>query len=221
MSSKTTLRTSIVMAGLLAASAAQADITIPVNSLVVNCVQAFSDRAQKGFRASNVSLQALGNATQSGTTITFPVTKLVIGSGLKIVIGTAVGAALKLSRPMDDGSEAWIVLANLWLDYRANQVVADVTIPGAPTVKNATIYNFKVDTPLALKYKFPLSITGHEVLNKLMLTEQSKDLHMAGLQYEDYIRPGVLDTTDFGTLTQDLLLKFRSRPLSTKPYIVK
>ncbi len=222
MGLKLTLRSSLVVAGLVVASAAQANLTIPVNALVANSVQAFSDRANKAFKASSVTVQALGNASEVAgaplPTFSFPITTITIGSGLKIVKGDAKGSALKLSRAMDDGSEAWVVIANFTLDYNAKQVLADTTIPGVPTVKQTPIYNFSVATPLALKYKFPLTITGHEVLDKLMLTETAKDSMMNGLVLDDYIRTAVLDTTDFGTLTQDIQVKFRAKPVSMTPY---
>jgi hypothetical protein len=59
------------------------------------------------------------------------------------------------------------------------------------------------------------------VLDKLFLTEEAKDNMMAGLVLDDYIRAGVLDTTDFGTLTQDIAVKARPKPVSTTPYVVK
>lgn len=225
MGFKLTLRASLVVAGLVAASAAQANLTIPANALVADSVQAFSDRATKAFKASSVTVQGLGNATAvAGAPLpafSFPITSITVGSGLKIVKGDAKGSALKLTRAMDDGSEAYVVIANFTLDYNAKQVLADTTIPGVPTVKQTPIYNFNVATPLALKYKFPLTITGHEVLDKLMLTETAKDSMMAGLMLEDFIRSAVLDTTDFGTLTQDIQVKFRSKPVSTTPYTVQ
>lgn len=224
MGFKMTVRTSLIAAGLVASSLAHANLTIPSNGLVADSVQAFSDRANKAFRLQGVTVLPLGNATAvAGATLptfAFPITSITIDGSLKVVSGDAKGSALKLVRTLDDGSEAFVVIANFTLDYKAKQVLADTTIPGVPTFKQAAIYNFNVATPLALKYKFPLTITGHEVLDTLMLTEDAKDKMMEGLVLEDYIRTGVLDTTDFGTLTQDILVKTR-KAVSTTPYTVK
>ncbi len=221
---KMTLRCTAIIAGLLAATAAQADIAIPVNALEVNTVQAFSDRCTKALRAINTTISALGTTTPvpgaALVSFSLPITSITIGNGLKIVKGAGLGTALKFDRKMDDGSKAWVVLANFWLDYATKRVLADGTIPGSPTVKDVVVYHFNMDSPLALKYKFPLSITGREVVNKLMLGESVKDLFMAGLQLDEFVRPGVLDTTDFGTLTTEALVKFRSKPGSAKPYVV-
>ncbi len=224
MDFKMTLRSSLIITGLVASSVAHANLTIPMNALVADSVQAFSDRANKAFSLQGVTVSALGNATAvAGATLptfSLPITSITINSSLKIVSGDAKGSALKLARTLDDGSEAWVVLANFTIDYNAKQVLADTTAAGVPTIKQQPVYNFNVATPLALKYKFPLSITGHEVLDHLMLTEQAKDSMMSGLVLDDYIRAGVLDTTDFGTLTQDVSVKFRAKPVSTTPYTV-
>lgn len=224
MGFKPTLRASLIIAGLVAASAAHADLTIPTNALVANSVQAFSDRANKAFNVSSVTVSALGNATPVAgaalPTFNLPITSITIGSGLKVASGTAAGSALKLSRTLDDGEEGYVVLANFSINYKTKQVLADTTIPGVATVKQASVYNFNIATPLALKYKFPLAVTGHEVLDTLMLTEEAKDNQMAGLGLPDFIRGSVLDKTDFGTLTQDIAVKLRSRPVSAKPYVM-
>lgn len=224
MGFKMTVRSSLIVAGLVASSVAHANLTIPSNALVADSVQAFSDRAAKAFKVQGVTVSGLGNTTTvAGATLptfSFPITSLTVNNSLKVVSGDAKGSALKLSRTLDDGSEAWVVIANFTIDYNTKQVLADTTIPGVPTVKQQAVYNFNIATPLALKYKFPLSITGHEVLDTLTLTEPAKDNMMAGLVLDDFIRAGVLDTTEFGTLTQDVQVKFRSKPVSTTLYTV-
>jgi hypothetical protein len=225
MGFKINLRSTLVVAALAASTAAHADLTVPFAGLVGNSVQAFSDRANKAFTLQSVTVSALGNGTAvAGATLpafNFPITSITVGSKLNIVSGAASGSALKLSRTLDDGSEAFVVLANFTIDYNAKQVLADTTITGGAVVKQHAIYNFNIATPLALKYKFPLTITGHEVLDKLFLTEEAKDNMMAGLVLDDYIRAGVLDTTDFGTLTQDITVKTRAKAVPTAPYVVK
>lgn len=222
MGFKMITRSALIVSSLVAATAAHADLTVPSNALVADSIQAFSDRANKAFKVQGVTVTGLGNATTivdaALPTFSFPITSITVGSGLKIVKGDAKGSGLKLSRTLDDGTEAYVVIANFTINYVTKQVLADTTIPGVATAKQASVYNFNIATPLALKYKFPLSITGHEVLDTLMLTEEAKDKMMEGLVLEDYIRTGVLDTTDFGTLTQDIQVKLRAKPVSTKLY---
>lgn len=225
MSFSMTLRSAVAVASLALAGAAQAgNTTIVTNALVADSVQAFSDRATRAFKISSVTVSGLGNTTQvegaALPTFSFPITTITIDSKLKIVKGDAKGTGLKFNREMEDGSEAWVVLANFTIDYVAKKVLADTTIPGVPTAKQQAIYNFNTNTPLSIKYKFPLSILGHEVLDKLFLTEETKDSFMNGLQLEDFLRKAVLDSTDFGTLTQDIAVKLRPKPVSTKPYTV-
>ncbi|MEY4764386.1 MAG: hypothetical protein RI907_1059 [Pseudomonadota bacterium] len=225
MSFSMTLRSATVVAALAATGAAQAgNTTIVTSALVANSVQAFSAEAAKGFRLTETVVSPLGNATTvSGTatpTFNLPITSITIDSKLNIVSGDAKGSALKFTRVLDDGSDTWVILANFTIDYANKKVLADATIPDTPTVKQQPIYNFTVNTPLSVKYKFPLSIVGHEVLDNLMLTEEAKDSFMNGLLLADFIRQTVLDTTAFGTLTQDVSVKFRPKAVSTRLYTV-
>lgn len=211
---------SIAAALCAAAASAHADLTIPSNALVANSTQAFSPLAMDAFALQAVSVAALGNATAvAGTDNAYnlPITTISIGSGVKITKGDARGSALEFARTAK-GKTYSLVLANFTIDYVRKQVLADVTIKGGTTAKQQAIYNYNVATPLGLKYKFPLSITGHEVLDTLMLTEETKDSYMVGLNLPSYIR-GVLNDTDFGTLTQDIAVKFRAKPVSMTPYV--
>ncbi len=224
MSFSMTLRSSIALASLALASVAHAgNTTIVTNVLVADSVQAFSDTANKAFKLTSTTVSGAGNTTTVTSaalpTFSFPITSITVDSKLNIVKGDAKGSALKFVRAMEDGSQAWVVLANFTIDYSAKKVLADTTIPGVPTVKQQAIYDFNTNTPLSIKYKFPLSIVGHEVLDTLKLTEETKDSFLAGLQLDDYLR-AVLDKTDFGTLTQDVAVKLRPKAVSTKLYTV-
>jgi hypothetical protein len=210
---------SIAAALYAAAASAHADLTIPTNALVADSVQAFSDLAMDAFALQSITVAPLGNATVvAGTTNAYrlPITTITISSSLKIAKGDARGSALEFTRVFK-GKTSKLVLANFTIDYLRKQVLADVTTQGA-TVKQQAIYNYNTATPLGLKYKFPLSITGHEVLDTLMLTEETKDSYMNGLSLPSYVR-GVLNDTDFGTLTQDIALKLRAKPVSMTPYV--
>lgn len=221
-----------VVAGVIPV-AAQANLTIPTNFLVANSVQAFPEQNRTAFDLVLLTVSARGTAfvAQEGTpgetngTITpaafgFPITKIVIGSKLNIVSGTASGSALYFSRDdVETGLTHGLTLANFTIDYVAKKVLADTTPVGGATIKQAPIYNFTVQTPLALKYKFPLSITLHEVLGNLLLTDQTKAIFKEALAIPEY-GEFALDY-DYGTLTQDVTAKLRSKAVSTTPYVAK
>ncbi|MBI2731810.1 MAG: hypothetical protein HYX44_00370 [Aquabacterium sp.] len=220
------LRSVSIAAALVAATAsAHAGLTIPTNALVANSVQTFSDLAMDAFGLQNVTVIPLGNATAVPNTTNaynLPITTITIGSGLSIAKGDARGSALQFART-SRGVNYALTLANFTIDYTRKQVLADVTVKAtanttASTVKQQAIYNYNVNAKLGIKYKFPLTITAHEVLDKLFLTEETKDSFMLGLKLPASNR-GVLDDTDFGSLTQDILVAFRSKPVSMTPYV--
>lgn len=223
---------SIAIASVLgmAALSAQANLTIPINFTVSNSVQKFPNDVLGAMGLAYITIEARGTATAVGTVFqtegqsnnnayNMPVTKIVIGNALNIASGSAVGSALVFSRyDMDTGERfLQLTLANFTIDYVRKQVLADVTPLGKATAKQQAIYNFHVATPLALKYKFPVSITGHEVLDKLMLTPETKASYTQALELQSF-EVFALDL-DYGSLTQDISLKLRSRPVSTTPYV--
>ena len=114
-----------------------------------------------------------------------------------------------------------MTVANFEIDFINHMILADVTVanPGVPSVttKKASVYSFNEASPLALKYKFPLTITGTQVLDKLFLTESAQQTMYTGLKLPK-VALGVLPTTDFGTVTQDIKVAFR-KAVSTAPYI--
>jgi hypothetical protein len=221
-----TLRSALLAVGLtsMALAAHAGNTTIPANALVADSVQAFSKLAANGFKLVGTTVLPLGNASEvKGTTypaFSLPITSITVDSKLNIVSGDAKGSALEISRLNADGVKVGVILANFTLDYVNKKVLADTTILGQATIKQQATYSFNVNTPLSIKYKFPLAINGHEVLDKLFLTEAAKDAFMAGLELDDFIRGAVLDVTDFGTLTQDIQVKLRAKPVSNKPYTV-
>ncbi len=226
MQFSTTLRSTVAAAGLafVALAAHAGNTSIAANGLIADSVQAFSKNAANGFKLVNTTVLPLGNATAvAGSTypaFSFPITTITVDAKLNIVSGDAKGSALEISRTNADGVKVGVILANFTLDYVNKKVLADTTILGQATIKQQATYTFNVNTPLSIKYKFPLAITGHEVLDTLFLTEPAKDAFMAGLELDDFIRAGVLDVTDFGTLTQDIQVKLRAKAVSNKPYTV-
>ena len=220
---KLPVRALTVAAVLMAAGVSANALTINTAGMVANSVQAFSQDALDQFELFDITVAPLGNATalaQPGA-FNLPITSITTNSKLKVTAGASVGSALAITRNLPSGKAYTITLANFSLDYVNHKVLADTTVT-QPDVANVTqaqaaVYNFSTATPLALKYKFPLTITGHEVLDKLFLTEEAQQIMYTGLKLPS-IALTVLPTTDFGTLTQDIKVAFR-KAVSTKPYV--
>lgn len=223
----TSIRSLALAAGFVVASAGAhaLTLTIPTNFLVADSTQKFSEVALDAFGAVSVEIKALGNAAAvAGTTDSYrlPVTSISI-QGLKIAGGAAVGSALEISRIAPRGTpsvgqKVAVTLANFTINYNTKQVLADVSILRGTTARQQPVYNFNVATPLGIKYRFPLTVTGNEVLDKLTLTPQARQAFIDGLQLKVF-EVGALDTVDtFGTLTQDIRVQFR-KAVSTRPFV--
>lgn len=215
-----TLR-AIAISTALSASAmsAHAGLTIPFQGTQSNSVQAFSETIMGAFELVSITVEPKGNASAVGTdgvAYSFPVTKIVISNKLHIAAGSAVGSGLFISRT-DKGVARGVTLANFTINYETKQVLADTTALGGTTTAQMPLYNFSVQTPLALKYRFPLTVTGHEVLNDLRLTAEAKAVMKAGLNLPVFALPALEE--DFGTLTQDVSTKIRKPAASTTPYV--
>ena len=233
MHRNTTRFAAIALFAGVTATSAQADLTLPTNFLVANSVQTFTDDDLAGLDLVNMVIEARGtayvakpgtpgesNGTVTPRAIGFPITKVVIGSNLKIVSGTASGAALYFNRTdLDTGKKTGLTLANFTIDYKNAKVLADTTILGGKTQVQMPLYDFTATSPLALKYKFPLSISLHEVLGNLRLTAQGKAALTNGVELPEFAIP-VLDI-DYGTLTQDINVQFRARAINPRPYVAK
>ena len=238
MKSTFALRASFAAVALVAASASHAQLSIPFAWTESNSVQAFPDEIIGAFDLVRLTVKAAGNTTATGTVSTgelngtvnnnafsFPITKIVIGSKLNIASGSADGSALVFERQADDDFDGTIegvygfTLANFTINYDTKQVLADVTPKGGATAKQRPLYLFNVATPLALKYKFPLTVTGHEVLNQLQLAPEAKTLFTDVLVLPE-IALGSLDL-DYGTLTQDVSTNLRKKKISSTPYAAK
>lgn len=216
-------RTIAVATALVAAGAsAHANLTIPSNSLVANSVQAFSQESLDAFEVGGVTVAPLGNATAvAGVAgaFSFPITSITINNSLKIASGDAKGSALEISRIARNVGKVGVTVANFTINYTTKQVLADTTPLGGTTTKQAPLYNFNVATPLGIKYKFPLSITGHEVLDQLTLTPEMNATMKSSLALTPVLAAALDSITTFGTLTQDILVKLRDKPVSTTLYV--
>lgn len=223
-----------LLAGLaMGATAATAQLSIPFEWTNSNSVQTFTDDDLAAFDLVKLVVSAKGNTTAVGPMVTgetngtvtskafsFPVTKIVVASNLSIAAGSASGSALSFDRFNDDTSETVsFTLANFTIDYVKKQVLADVTPKGGAVALQQPIYDFNVATPLALKYKFPLTVTGHEVLDQLKLTAGAKTVFTEVLQLPEFAL-FALDF-DYGTLVQDVSTNLRKKKISAKPYVAQ
>lgn len=232
------LRASVAAVALVAASASHAQLTIPFAWTESNSVQAFPAEIIGAFDLVRLTVTAAGNAKAKGTqsvgelngtlnysAFNFPITKIVIGSKLNIASGSADGSALVFERQADDDFDGVVegvygfTLANFTINYDTSMVLADVTPKGGTTSKQRPLYLFNKATPLALKYKFPLTVTGHEVLNQLQLAPEAKELFTNVLVLPE-IALGALEL-DYGTLTQDISTNLRKVKISSTPYTAK
>jgi hypothetical protein len=109
-------------------------------------------------------------------------------------------------------------LANFTINYAEKRVQADTTPFGGQTIKQLNIYTYNAAKPLAIKYRFPLSITANEVLDQLILTPEALEAFTNALQLRRF-EAGAITGVSFGSLTQDISVKFRKRPVSSKPYV--
>ncbi len=233
MHRNTTRIAAIALFAGVTATSAQADLTLPTNFLVANSVQTFTDDDLAGLDLVNMVIEARGtayvvkpgtpgesNGTVTPRAIGFPITKVVIGSNLKIVSGTASGAALFFNRTdLDTGKKTGLTLANFTINYKQSKVLADTTILGGKTQVQMPLYDFTATSPLALKYKFPLSISLHEVLGNLRLTAQGKAALTNGVELTEIGIPAL--DLDYGTLTQDINVQLRARAINPSPYVAK
>ncbi|MDO9237614.1 MAG: hypothetical protein Q7U28_16470 [Aquabacterium sp.] len=210
---------SIAAAMLAMGASASAQLTIPTNALVANSVQAFSELALDAYAADGVTITPLGNATQTSPGVyNMPVTSLTVKvMQAKVLSGIANGSALQFTR-LYRGNTVGLTLSNFSLDYVNHQVLADVTPQGGTTTKKQAIYNFNTATPLGIKYKFPVTIYGHEVLDQLTLTPETVKSFATSLSLSKASQ-SVIKSLDFGTLTQDVVMALRSKPVSKTPYV--
>lgn len=210
-----------IVAAPLSAQAALT-LTIPTNALQANAVQAFSDDGLASFDLVGITVKPLGNATAVANVtgaFNLPVTSISLQL-VKVAGGSSAGSALEFNRINDETGEAVrVTLANFRIDFNSKKVLADATQKGKATVPNFEIYNFHEKTSLAFKYQFPLSISGKQVLDQLFLTPAAQLLFREGLQLPDFTDE-VLKIVDFGVINIDVAVKLRSRPISSRPYVV-
>jgi len=213
------LRSFAVAATFATVAASASALTLPTESLQANSVQAFSEKALKQNKLLGIEVTPLGNATATATTGAYnlPVTSISVNSSLKVTSGAAVGSALEISRLNDDLVKVGITLANFKINFETHQVLADVTPFGGVTMPQRAVYKFNEAIPLTLKYKFPLTITGTQLLDKLFLTPEGIAVLTSALELPEFA-PDLLVKTDFGTIGIEVKVGLR-KPVSTRPYV--
>lgn len=195
-------------------------LTIPTNALQADAVQAFSQEAQDSFELVEIQVKPAGQASVTpGLTAAFtlPVTSITI-DGLKVVGGKATGAALRFERfDYEAEKDRLVTLANFRIDFNSRIIHADAFKDDGSRLTDAPVFRFREQTALGIKYQFPLSITAHQVLDKLFLTPQAQAIFNTGLGLPEVVQ-STLGIIDFGEIRIDVAVKLRSKPVSTKPY---
>lgn len=211
-------RSFTVAAAMATATASACALTLPTEFLQANSIQSFSDDALSQYDLFAITVTPLGNATASATTGAYnlPVTSITVNSSLKVSAGTATGSALEIAR-MYRGNKVGVTIANFKIDFIGHKVLADVTPIGGTTIPQMTVYSFNEAIPLTLKYKFPLSVSGTQLLDKLFLTPEGIDTIAKALALPAFA-PALMQTTDFGKI--DIIVKVGLRKaVSTQPYV--
>lgn len=212
------VRAFTVAAALATAAASASALTLPTDFLQANSIQSFSEDALGQYDLFAITVTPLGNATAAGATGAFnlPVTSITLNSSLKVSAGTATGSALEIAR-IYRGNKVGVTIANFKIDFIGHKVLADVTPIGGVTIPQMAVYSFNEAIPLTLKYKFPLSITGTQLLDKLFLTPDGITTIAKALVLPAFA-PELMKTTDFGKI--DIIVKVGLRkPVSTRPYV--
>ncbi len=220
-----TFRQAAAATALMTVVGAAQALTLNTSALNANSTQAFSQGAIDAFGLYATTVEAAGNTTDAGNyTFVLPVTKVEIGSNLKPTSGEASGSALKFSRTNPNtGVTRTLYLANFRIDYTAKKVLADrtlVNLSNTAVTENIEVYDFETQETLALKYKFPLTISLNEKLSPLKLTTTAIESFILGLRLPngDLVRAS-LPNVDFGTLQQIIEVTFRKKAVPNAPFV--
>ena len=208
-----------VAATLACAAASASALTLPTEALAANSIQSFSIDAQDQFNLFKITVTPLGNATAAAATAAYnlPVTSITINNQLKVAAGKASGSALEIARYNVAGVKIGVTLANFKIDFITHKVLADVTPIGGVTTPQMVVYTFNEATPLTLKYRFPLSVSGEQLLDKLYLTPEGITAIATALALPRFA-PALMAETDFGNIAISVKVGLR-KPVSSKPYV--
>lgn len=216
--SKMSFRSFTVAAVMASAAASASALTIPTDFVQADSFQNFSEDALTQYELFEITVTPLGNASATATAGSYnlPVTSITINSSLKIASGAATGSALEIARSYR-GAKVGVTIANFKLDFINHKVLADFTPIGGTTVPQMAVYSFNEAQALTLKYKFPLSVTGTQILDKLTLEPNAITALATALKLPAFA-PDIMKSTDFGKI--NIIVKAGLRtPVSTKPYV--
>lgn len=207
---------SFVILALIGTAKVQAGLTVPVGFTASDSIHTFPEALRHDFWDKfGIKAQAKGTAIAldqpsiggNSSEFNYPVTSIVIGSKMKVVLGRAKGTTMVYSRHQDDGTEKSLTLSNFSIDYAHKQVLADATYGENIKQLQLPIFNFSIETSLNFDYHFPLGFSSYEKLSQLYLTPEAKVAYQKGLALPDSALH-LLDM-DFGTLTQKSSSKIR------------
>ena len=176
MSFKTAASAVLLIGGMAIGSVASA-LSLNTTALKANSTLQFSSEAATASSLAGISFSALGNTIVGAGTTTngkvapsfiLPVTQADVSIGWNLKVspnaGEAIGSALKIQR-----GDSSLTLANFEIDFKKDQVFADVMINGSVT--NMAIYSFTEKTDLKIGLK-GLALTMNQTLGDLALTEK-------------------------------------------------
>ena len=218
---------SFCLTALAFTPSAHADSVTKLNMFLANSAQTFSPAALVAYALMGISVKPLGNSTELLGTFIMPITETVYGKSAYQGLGTApyaggsIGSALSIERKMITSTTTpRITLANFRINYHTRQVLADATIAGESTISRMPIYTFNVARPMAQELNEVGMLSLDEKLDKLKLTPQGLDLFMSGLKLPAYTKV-VMQTIDFGTLVQTVVLLPRLTPVTDAPFVAQ
>ena len=195
-------------------------LTIPTNVLQADAIQAFSEESLGAFELVEIKIKPVGQSSAVSNEVgafALPVTSITI-DGLKVIGGRANGAALRFERyDWETDRTETVTLGNFRIDFNSHIVHADAFFVDGRRSADVPIFKFREQTPLAIRYKFPLSITAHQVLDQLFLTLPAQQTFIEGLKLNE-ILAATLEVINFGEIRVNVGVKLRAKPVSTQPY---
>lgn len=217
---RTAFGTLVLLGGLAISSAASA-LSLNTTVFKANSTLQFSDEAAAASAAAGITFSALGNTVTGASSIVddvlvpsfiLPVTKADVSLGWDLKLspnsGEAIGSALLVKK----GSRQF-ALANFEIDFKKDQVFADVIVNGKTT--NMAIYSFTEQSNLNIGLS-GLSLTLNQTLGDLTLTTQARDTFASALNLAAPLK-AVLGGLNFGTITIDINTSLRV-PVSDKAF---
>jgi hypothetical protein len=220
MNVKVAISAALLVGGMAVGNVASA-LSLNTTALKANSTLQFSEEAAMATSLVGISFTALGNTVVgAGTTsnnifapsFILPVTEADVSIGWNLKVspnaGEAIGSALKVQR-----GSSQLTLANFQIDFKKDQVFADVITNGVTT--NMAIYSFTEKTDLQIGLK-GLGLTMKQTLGDLHLTTQAQDTFASALNLADPLK-AVLGGLNFGSINIDISTSLR-KPISDKPF---